>query len=494
MTQNKSTLYGKVTSGISQIPLQQTNTTKTAKVEQTDNIYGELSEKVIRPVYEGVDTPSFDITIDNENKTISGNVNFNEFTGETSGKAYPGHLGKRNFDLIVKLENSVNELFDKYTLLYVTFRDLINGCDLKINDVEKELNNKLNTLNNNFEQTVQHINKQLSDLKTHVDAQDSILLEKIQLESQERLQGLRQVQQNLTAQIKLVTDKITAEENRAVEQEQLLQSSIDKLDKELADIDDVILTTIEPQIKELDQKILDIQNETITTIDVRLTELDQKIDIEEERATAAEQSILEQSLAYTNKVKDDLLGDGIKETFDTLVEIQNWIETDGVNTYELSEALTAEASIRENKDTELEQLIEQETLRATTSEELLSVKITAEETRATAAEETEKLAREAAIVEVQNNVTTQVNTLTDKIDQETFDRAQADSQLFTAMQIVEQTVTEQNTKIETLSGDISDEEARATAAEKSIDDKLTEFMNLFSSLQFIDGGTSSSLV
>lgn len=300
MTQNKSILHGKVTSGISQIPLQQTNTTKTAKLEQTDNIYGELSEKVIRPVYEGVDTPSFDITIDNENKTISGNVNFNEFTGETSGKAYPGHLGKRNFELIVKLENSVNELFDKYTLLYVTFRDLINGCDLKINDVEKELNNKLNTLNNNFEQTVQHINKQLSDLKTHVDAQDSILLEKIQLESQERLQGLRQVQQNLTAQIKIVTDKISAEENRAVEQEQLLQSSIDNLAKELADIDDVILTTIDPQIKELDQKILDIQNETITTIDVRLTELDQKIDIEEERATAAENSIDDKLTEFMN--------------------------------------------------------------------------------------------------------------------------------------------------------------------------------------------------
>ena len=54
--------------------------------------------------------------------------------------------------------------------------------------------------------------------------------------------------------------------------------------------------------------------------------------------------------AYADGIKDALLGDGIKETFDTLVEIQNWIEGDGINATELTEAIADEAELRENAD------------------------------------------------------------------------------------------------------------------------------------------------
>jgi hypothetical protein len=43
-----------------------------------------------------------------------------------------------------------------------------------------------------------------------------------------------------------------------------------------------------------------------------------------------------------------LLGEGISDTFDTLVEIQNWINGDGVNATELTAAIAAETSAREN--------------------------------------------------------------------------------------------------------------------------------------------------
>lgn len=50
----------------------------------------------------------------------------------------------------------------------------------------------------------------------------------------------------------------------------------------------------------------------------------------------ADNGILAQAKAYTDNIKKSILGEGIKDTFDTLVEIQTWIEGDGVNATELA--------------------------------------------------------------------------------------------------------------------------------------------------------------
>lgn len=54
--------------------------------------------------------------------------------------------------------------------------------------------------------------------------------------------------------------------------------------------------------------------------------------------------------AYADDLKDAILGEGIKDTFDTLKEIQDWIEGDGVNATELASAIAAEAKTREDAD------------------------------------------------------------------------------------------------------------------------------------------------
>lgn len=64
----------------------------------------------------------------------------------------------------------------------------------------------------------------------------------------------------------------------------------------------------------------------------------------------AETGILAQAKAYTDEVKAGILGEGITETYDTLVEIQNWINGAGVNATELTEAIAAEAKNREDAD------------------------------------------------------------------------------------------------------------------------------------------------
>lgn len=45
-------------------------------------------------------------------------------------------------------------------------------------------------------------------------------------------------------------------------------------------------------------------------------------------------------------MKNSILGDGIKDTYDTLKEIQNWIEGDGVNATELSTAISSKPGVK----------------------------------------------------------------------------------------------------------------------------------------------------
>lgn len=76
------------------------------------------------------------------------------------------------------------------------------------------------------------------------------------------------------------------------------------------------------------------------------------------RAKAAEAQALADAKAYADDLKDSILGEGISETFDTLKEIQTWIEGDGVNATELSGAIAAEAKARADEDSRLAGLID----------------------------------------------------------------------------------------------------------------------------------------
>ena len=81
--------------------------------------------------------------------------------------------------------------------------------------------------------------------------------------------------------------------------------------------------------------------------------LQNQLNNEIDRATKAEAEVLSDAKAYTDDIKEALLGEGIKDTFDTLVEIQNWIEGDGVNTAELTSAIATETDRAKDKENEL---------------------------------------------------------------------------------------------------------------------------------------------
>lgn len=76
------------------------------------------------------------------------------------------------------------------------------------------------------------------------------------------------------------------------------------------------------------------------------------------RATAAEADTLAQSKAYTDSVKTAILGsEQLESTFNTLTSIAAWIEGDGVNATELTEAIAVETQNRATEDAAIRQSI-----------------------------------------------------------------------------------------------------------------------------------------
>lgn len=64
----------------------------------------------------------------------------------------------------------------------------------------------------------------------------------------------------------------------------------------------------------------------------------------------AESDAIAAAKAYTDDIKAGILGEGLSETFDTLKEIEDWINGPGVNATELTTAIAVETKAREDAD------------------------------------------------------------------------------------------------------------------------------------------------
>lgn len=165
-------------------------------------------------------------------------------------------------------------------------------------------------------------------------------------------------------------NRVIVEHNQTSEQiHNLLEENITKVEKDFAAADQKIIEDANTKFDALDMDILVAKAEAVneakaysdelsTKFAKADTELSSNLDKEIARATAAEVQNLTDAKSYTDKVKKDLLGEGISETFDTLVEIQDWINGDGVNATELASAIANEATNRQAQDTILSDRID----------------------------------------------------------------------------------------------------------------------------------------
>lgn len=93
---------------------------------------------------------------------------------------------------------------------------------------------------------------------------------------------------------------------------------------------------------------------TIAQVDGKVTAISGSIAANTYDAYGAASTAEENAKKYADDIKKEILtGDSteeLKEAYDTLVEIQQWIEGDGVNTTELTQAIAAETKAREDAD------------------------------------------------------------------------------------------------------------------------------------------------
>lgn len=100
--------------------------------------------------------------------------------------------------------------------------------------------------------------------------------------------------------------------------------------------------TINGAFKNLDKKAQE-HTINIATINNNIAAINNEttgiLALAKEDATTKANTALIDAKSYADGIKSAILGEGIKDTFDTLVEIQNWIEGDGVNATELAEEM-----------------------------------------------------------------------------------------------------------------------------------------------------------
>lgn len=169
--------------------------------------------------------------------------------------------------------------------------------------------------------------------------------------------------------------KITANENAiaaeetarkqaiAAEQTARGQAITDAIAAEVEDRNEAISSAIATEVTNRDNAIAaavkvetDRATGAETALGNRLTTAEGKLDTLTGTGDGSVAKALADAKAYTDEVKADLLGEGeLVDTYDTLKEIGDWINTSGVDATELSSAIAEEAASRiaaDNKHTE----------------------------------------------------------------------------------------------------------------------------------------------
>lgn len=121
-----------------------------------------------------------------------------------------------------------------------------------------------------------------------------------------------------------------------------VKESLAKANTALQNHQDISHLATKDELGDVSDRVETIENDHLKAADK--TELEGKI-------TTVETNVK----AYADDIKEAILGgEGLKDTFDTLLEIQTWIEGDGVNTTELTTAIAAETKAREEADEDFE--------------------------------------------------------------------------------------------------------------------------------------------
>lgn len=298
-------------------------------------VYGELNKEIEKTAYGGKDTDTLELIVDNEEGVIYGNVKWAPFLGTEKGTAYPGELGKYNYDRILSLSQSLAIEIDR----------------AKYEEVE--LDTKIKNESDKREKNVRYLLDRLSALQNELTAVASELSEEIH----------RSVEADSLLESKL---DVEVETRRLADDK--LQKEIDTLGEGL-DVARGNISDIEEDITTINNDITNINNNIITIKD-DITSINGDI------------SIITDDIVNINETISDVREDivGVKED---LTDVKNEIEQNvEVKLQTLEETVDEKTSLLSNSISVVSASVEAEKTTREGADELLAQTIANEVNRA----------------------------------------------------------------------------------------------------------------
>lgn len=242
-------------------------------------------------VYSGKSTSSLDIIVDNDEHTISGNVIWDDFIGESYSKAYPGELGARNYNLICELTQKVNNELDSAASLKQQLVQRVTALENAPNNqslskqlshevaralnAEKKLSTALSTVGakvdkvqSEFNTELQQVDSALSDRITNIETK---LVESTSNDITRLKSRLVQLESNVSSEIvrsvsydNQLLDSLGSVADSIVEAEQRLLATLDSekasrasADAELQELIDTLRGATKKDIQVVENRIAD---------------------------------------------------------------------------------------------------------------------------------------------------------------------------------------------------------------------------------------------
>lgn len=431
-------------------------------------LYGNLNQDTVRPNYGGSTSDSVTIHVDNDKMIISGEVNWDAALGELAHKAYPGDKGARNYEKILELtarideeiaaaSTSRDEVTSKVAVLEKSFTDLNNEL---IVAVKAETSARVDGDNVILERCVAEAQRALSAEKelltklieeqksrADVDAEIITRLDQLSGLSTNSLDEVRQlvVDERLRAQSaeQSLSDKLTAEETRALKAEEYLESKIDTTDAVNKDALNKISIALQDECS-----ARKLENQSLAEV----------ISNEVNRATTAEESII----ANVSKVGTaiDALDDIVSELHTVVTSLQS-----------SDENVETRLSVIEEGCSEFEQ---------STAAKISNIEKDIASIEKTHEVDVKKIDKEITAVEksVASNVNL-ISKLTTKLNDTTKHLTTVDTSIRNIQASISSEVTSRNSADAAL-------DKKITAAEKALTQKDTE---LLSTIQLVDNKT-----
>ena len=345
-------------------------------------LHGNLNLDYISPHYEGLTSDSVIITVDNSNKTIKGDVIWDDAIGELAHKAYPGDKGARNYNLIVeltkKLDNEIEDAVYHRKSLNSAISILEDYVSKTVNElsaaVEKEidrsssvdvkleaaLQTELQRALQAEEELLQKLNAEVSSLKVADNSlQSKLNLIVTELSSQIEVISttLNQELSNLSNSNGNLQSLVATETERAKKAEENIQST---LDSEISRFQD-ITTNLDTKLEEINES-LSFQEDYITSIRGLHSN-----DVSELKATDAhhDELLLDHEIMLMRHSKDiNVHGTTINNLVSTTNALAEYVD-------QVEDSLEEEIESRKRSNNTLQQLIQLEINRSTSEDNYL---------------------------------------------------------------------------------------------------------------------------